>query len=192
MPSRYRRAVIVVGARPLQAVLVGFMGAGKSTVGRILAQRLGTEFVDVDERIEADAGESIKEIFASRGEEAFRKLESEAIQDAVSVPGRVVAAGGGAFVVEANRRLLRQYAPVFFLDVSLETVLKRLSADRSRPLFPGRKDEEKLRNMMEIRRPAYQEADFTVSTDGRSASEIAERIEALLATPHPPGKGDPA
>src|SRR5512146_1194982 len=182
-----------MGAWLRQAVLVGFMGAGKSTVGRILAQRLGAEFVDVDETIEAAAGESIKEIFAARGEEAFRKLETEAIRDAVSVPGRVVAAGGGAFVVEANRRLLKRYAPVFFHDVSMETVLERLSADRSRPLFPGRKDEEKLRDMMEIRRPAYQEADFTVSTDGRSAPEIADRIAALLAQPRRPSReGGPA
>lgn len=182
-----------VGTRPRQAVLVGFMGAGKSTVGRILAERLGAEFIDVDETIEAAAGETIREIFASRGEDAFRKLETEAIRDAVSVPGRVVAAGGGAFVVEANRRLLKQYAPVVFLDVSMETVLKRLSADRSRPLFPGRKDEEKLRNMMELRRPAYQEADFTVSTDVRSAPEIAARIAALLALPRrPSGEGGPA
>jgi shikimate kinase len=181
-----------VGAGLRQAVLVGFMGAGKSTVGRILAQRLGAEFVDVDERIEAAAGESIKEIFASRGEDAFRKLETAAIRDAVSVPGRVVAAGGGAFVVEGNRRLLKRYAPVIFLDVSMETVQKRLSADRSRPLFPGRKDEEKLRNMMEMRRPAYQEADFTVSTDDRPASEIADRIAVFLAQPRrPSGEGGP-
>jgi shikimate kinase len=174
-------------------VLVGFMGAGKSTVGRILAQRLGAEFVDVDERIEAAAGESITEIFASRGEDAFRKLETETIRDAVSVPGRVVAAGGGAFVIGANRRLLKRYAPVVFLDVSMETVLERLSADRSRPLFPGRKDEEKLRKMMDMRRPAYQEADFTVSTDGRSASEIADHIASLLSLPRrPPGEGGAA
>jgi shikimate kinase len=167
--------------RSRQVVLVGFMGAGKSSVGKILAERLGAEFVDVDERIEETAGQSAGEIFASCGEEAFREMEKAAIRDAVSVPGRVVAAGGGAFVDEANRLALKTYAPVFFLDVSVESVLERLSGDRSRPLFPGEKEEGKLRNLMERRRPAYQEADFTVSTDHRSVPEIADRILALLA-----------
>jgi shikimate kinase len=167
--------------RSRQVVLVGFMGAGKSSVGKVLAERLGAEFVDVDERIEETSGKSVGEIFASRGEGTFREMEKAAIRDAVSVPGRVVAAGGGAFVDEANRRTLKAYAPVFFLDVSVESVLERLSGDRSRPLFPGGKEEGKLRKLMERRRPAYQEADFTVSTDDRSVPEIADRILALLA-----------
>jgi shikimate kinase len=157
------------------------MGAGKSSVGKVLAQRLGAEFVDVDERIEETAGRRIGEIFVSRGEAAFREMEREAILDAVSAPGRVVAAGGGAFVDEANRRALKAYAPVFFLEVSVESVLERLSGDRSRPLFPGGKEAVKLRELMERRRPSYQEADFTVSTDNRSVPEIAEHILSLLA-----------
>jgi shikimate kinase len=92
-----------------------------------------------------------------------------------------VAAGGGAFVDEANRRALKAYAPVFFLEVSVESVLERLSGDRSRPLFPGGKEAVKLRELMERRRPSYQEADFTVSTDNRSVPEIAEHILSLLA-----------
>jgi len=169
------------GERGRQAVLVGFMGAGKSSVGKVLAQHLGAEFVDVDERIEEAAGRRIGDIFVSCGEAAFREMEREAILDAVSAPGRVVAAGGGAFVDEANRRALKAYAPVFFLDVSVESVLERLSGDRSRPLFPGGKEAGKLRELMERRRPSYQEADFTVSTDNRSVPEIADHILSLLA-----------
>lgn len=161
------------------AVLVGFMGAGKSTVGKILADRLGAEFVDVDERIEKAAGSSIREIFASLGESAFRGMEKEAIRDAVSVSGRVVAAGGGAFLDEGNRRALAAYGPVFFLDVSCESVLERLSGDRSRPLLPG--EANKMRDLMEKRRPAYRLADFTVATDRRTAPEIAEGILDLMA-----------
>src|SRR3989304_4797756 len=97
------------------------------------------------------------------------------------VGGRVVAAGGGAFVDEANRQALKAYAPVVFLDVSVESVLERLSGDRSRPLFPVEKEAEKLRELMERRRTADQEADFTVSTEGRPVPEIADRILALLA-----------
>ena len=165
------------GAR--EAVLVGFMGAGKSTVGKILADRMGSEFVDVDERIEKAAGSSVREIFASLGEGAFREMEKEAIRDAVSVPGRVVAAGGGAFLDDGNRRALSEYGPVFFLDVSCESVLARLSGDLTRPLLVG--EENRLRELMEARRPAYMMADHTVPTDARSAGEVAEAILALLA-----------
>lgn len=165
-----------------EAVLVGFMGAGKSSVGKILADRLRSEFVDVDEMIERAAGRSVQEIFASLGEEAFREMEKAAVRDVVSVPGRVVAAGGGAFLDEGNRLALSAYGPVFFLDVSCESVLERLTADRSRPLMPG--DEKRLRDLMEKRRPAYLLADFTVPADGRSASEVADGILDLLAR-HP-------
>jgi shikimate kinase len=169
-----------------QAVLVGFMGAGKSSVGKVLAERLGAEFVDVDERIEKAAGKSIGEIFAAGGEGAFRGMEKEAIRDAVSAPGRVVAAGGGAFVDEENRRALRAYAPVFFLDVSVESVMRRLSGDRTRPLFPGGNEEGALRDLMARRRPAYRDADFTVPTDDLAVPEIADRIVALLSRPPGP------
>ncbi len=162
-------------------VLVGFMGAGKSSVGKALAERLDAEFVDVDERVERSAGRSVGEIFAAEGEKAFRGMEKAAIREALSLSGRVVAVGGGAFLDVENRRMLKAYAPVAFLDVSLGSVIARLSGDRSRPLFPGEKEEGKLRDLMERRRPAYQEADFTVSTDGRSVLEVADAVSAYLA-----------
>lgn len=160
---------------------MGFMGAGKSSVGRAIALRLRTEFVDVDGLIEAAAGRSIREIFASDGEETFREMERAAIREAVSAPGRVIAAGGGAFVDPDNRRRLKAYAPVFFLEVSPETVLTRITEDRSRPLLPGREEMQRLRELMDKRRPAYRQADYTVSTDGRSVEEVADRLLALLA-----------
>ena len=172
-----------------EAVLIGFMGAGKSSVGRILATRLGADFVDVDETIEKSAGKSIREVFGSFGEGPFREMEKAAVRDAVSMPGRVVAAGGGSYLDEGNRRTLSAYGPVIFLDVSCESVLERLAGDRSRPLLPY--EGEKLRDLMEKRRPAYRLADFTVATDGRSASEVAEGIIDLLAScERPPGKAE--
>ena len=162
-------------------VLVGFMGSGKTSVGKVLAERLDAEFVDVDDRVERLAGRSIGEIFASGGEKAFRGMEKAAIREALYVSGRVVAVGGGAFLDEENRRMLKAYGPVAFLDVSGDSVIARLSGDRSRPLFPGAKEEDKLRDLMERRRPAYQEADFTVSTDDRSISEVADEVSGLLA-----------
>ncbi len=162
------------------AVLIGFMGAGKSSVGRVLARRLGAEFVDLDARIEAAAGKSVSEIFASQGEEVFREMEKEAIGDAVSVPGRVVAAGGGAFLDPANRALLKGYAPVIFLDASPETVIARLSRDASRPLLRGGDRETRVRDLMARRRPAYAQADAAVTTDGLTVFQVAGRVIALL------------
>ena len=166
---------------PGAAVLVGFMGAGKSSVGRALARRLGAEFFDVDDRIEAGAGRTVGEIFSREGEPAFRKREREAIRDAVAVPGRVIATGGGAFLDEDNRQLLKAYAPVIFLDVSPATALERLAGDTSRPLLSGGDREKAAKELMERRRPAYRQADYQVSTENRTAARVAEEVFLLLS-----------
>lgn len=162
------------------AVLIGFMGSGKSSVGKELARRLGLEFVDVDERIESDAGKGIGEIFAAEGEGAFRQREREAVREAVSVPGRVIATGGGAFQDSRNRRLLKAYAPVVFLDVSFETALGRLEGDASRPLLSGGDREKKAAELLEKRRPAYLMADYRVNTETRDPGGVAGEILLLL------------
>ncbi len=166
-------------------VLIGFMGSGKSSVGREIARRTGAEFVDVDERIESASGRPVPEIFASSGEPAFRKLEREAIREAVSVPGRVIATGGGAFQDEGNRDLLRAYGPVVLLSVTPETVLARLAEDGSRPLLAGRDRERRVRELLAARGPGYRTADFAVPADGRTVEEIAD---AVLALPLPRGR----
>lgn len=165
---------------PRGAVLVGFMGAGKSSVGKELARRLGTEFHDVDDRIEAVAERNIGEIFVAEGERAFREREREAIRDAVSVPGRVIATGGGAFLDVENRRRLKAYAPVVFLDVSPGTALERMAGDTTRPLLQGEDREKTVTELMERRRPAYLEADFRVSTESQPADRVAEEVFLLL------------
>src|SRR5512134_1391111 len=101
-------------------VLVGFMGSGKSSVGRELARRFGVPFVDVDERIESAAGCRIRDLFDREGEPAFREREKAALRDALSAKGRVIATGGGAFADEGNRALLRAYAPVVYLETAVE------------------------------------------------------------------------
>jgi shikimate kinase len=163
------------------AVLVGFMGAGKSSVGKALARRLRTEFLDVDERIMADMGKTVAEIFATEGEQAFRKRESMAIRDAVSVPGRVIATGGGSFLDDDNRKRLKAYGPVVFLDISPATALARLGRDTSRPLLPGVDREKAVTELMESRRPAYLQADFRVSTENRTPARVAEEVFLLLS-----------
>jgi shikimate kinase len=171
------------GAKFPGIVLVGFMGSGKSSVGRVLARRFGAPLVDVDERIERAAGRPIRDLFAGEGEPAFREREKDALRAAVSVKGCVVATGGGAFADEGNRALLRSYAPVVYLEAGVDTLLARLSGDRDpvagdpvRPLLRGGDREKVVRDLLERRIPGYREADFTVRTDGRTVEEVAAQV----------------
>jgi shikimate kinase len=157
-------------------VLVGFMGSGKSSVGRQLARRFGAPFVDVDERIESAAGSPIRDLFAREGEPAFREREKAALRDALSVKGRVIATGGGAFSDEENRVLLRSYAPVVYLEAAVETLLGRLAGDLGRPLLRGGDREEVVRELLSRRDPWYRTADITVRTDGRTVEEVAGQV----------------
>src|SRR4030043_2297021 len=118
-------------------VLVGFMGSGKSSVGRALARRFGAPFVDVDERIESAAGSPIRDLFAREGEPAFREREKAVLLEVLSVKGCGIATGGGAFADEENRDLLRSYAPVVYLEAAVETLLERLGRGSGGPLLPG-------------------------------------------------------
>ena len=156
-------------------VLVGFMGSGKSSVGRALARRFGVPFIDVDERIESAAGCRIRDLFSREGEPAFRAREKAALRDALSVKGCVIATGGGAFADEENRVLLRSYAPVVYLETAVETLLERLSGDLGRPLLRGGEREEVVRDLLSRREPGYRTADMTVRTDGRTVKEVAGR-----------------
>lgn len=161
-------------------VLVGFMGSGKSSVGRELARRTGAEFVDADAWIERNAGREIRALFAEEGEAAFREREKAALREILAVKGRVVAAGGGAFLDEGNRRLMKAYGPVVYLEASAETVLRRLAKDAKRPLLQGADREFIVRGLLERRVPQYRQADHTVPTDGFTVEEIAGRIIGLL------------
>ena len=157
-------------------VLVGFMGSGKSSVGRELARRFGAPFVDVDERIESAAGCRIRDLFAREGEPAFRAREKAALRDALSVNGCVIATGGGAFADEENRALLRAYGPVVYLEAAVETLLGRLAADLGRPLLRVEDREAVVRALLSRRVPGYRTADLTVRTDGRTVDEVAGQV----------------
>jgi shikimate kinase len=157
-------------------VLVGFMGSGKSSVGRVLARRFGAPFVDVDERIERTAGCRIRDLFEREGEPAFRERENATLRDVLSVKGCVVATGGGAFADEENRGLLRSYAPVVYLEAAVETLLERLAGDLGRPLLRGADREETIRKLLSRRVIGYRTADATVRTDGRTVEEVAGEV----------------
>jgi shikimate kinase len=161
-------------------VLVGFMGSGKSSVGRELSRRLGSEFVDVDAWIEEAKGRSVRDLFAEEGEAAFREHEKAALREILAVKGRIVATGGGAFLDEGNRQLLRAYGMVVYLEAGVETIMRRLSGDAHRPLLRGGEREKVIRDLLARRVAGYRLADHAVPTDGRSVGQVAGRIVELL------------
>lgn len=157
----------------LSVALVGFMGAGKSVVGRRVAERLGHTFVDSDLLIEARAGKSIAAIFAEDGEERFRALEREAFQLLTRERGLVIATGGGAFADEGTRRLLLDASLVVYLRASFETIWERVGSADDRPLI--RAGRERARELFERRLPIYQEAHVSVDAD-RPVDEVVEEV----------------
>ena len=162
------------GGRPL-AVLVGPPGSGKSTVGELLAQRLGVDLRDTDADIVAATGEEISDIFVDRGEAAFRALECEAVRTALAEHRGVLALGGGAVLDEGNRRLL-QGQRVVFLDVDLADAARRVGLDTSRPLLLGNV-RGRLKALLDERHPLYLEVgSMTVDTSGRSPEDVADEI----------------
>ena len=159
-------------------VLVGMMGAGKSTVARVLAARLGRDVCDSDVKIERDTGRTVREIFAEEGEPAFRSLETAALIDALADPEpHVIAAAGGVVLAEANRAALRASAArVVWLSADIDTLVARVASGVHRPLLDG-DPEAALRRLAAEREPLYREvADAIVSVDGRSVDEVVEAV----------------
>jgi shikimate kinase len=153
-------------------VLVGFMGAGKTTVGRLLADKLGLPFADSDHVIEERAGKPVRQIFTDHGEPAFRQLEHDVIAELLATRGRVLALGGGAAGHPGTRDLLAG-VPVVYLRVGYAEAMKRVGGDRGRPML-ARPDVEQL---YAERDPVYAgAASVVVDTDGRSPQEIALEI----------------
>ena len=175
-------------------VLIGPMGAGKSSLGRRLAQARGLDFVDLDREIEARAGTEIPTIFACEGEAGFRRRECEALADMLARAGCVIASGGGAVLDTRNRALMRQRGFVVSLQIDVDEQLARLANDRSRPLLAGADRAEVLARLAAERAPLYAEiADLQFSPAGMTPADAAERLTDLLdihwqrpATPESP------
>jgi len=162
-------------------VLVGLMGAGKTSVGRRLAKALGAPFVDADEEIVAAAGMSIADIFETYGEPVFRDLERRVIARLLDGPPGVIALGGGAFVDPTTRARVKEKAISIWLDADLDTLVERTSRKRaSRPLLKDGDLRAKLARLLEERRSCYAEADHRVESGARPPEEIAAAILQLL------------
>jgi shikimate kinase len=157
--------------------LVGFMGAGKSSVGTVLAQRLGWPFVDLDTVIEAGQGATIRQIFEQAGESFFRQVEHAALVEVTKKAPAVIALGGGTFVQRPNFDLIRQTrGAIIWLDCPAEELWKRCSTMDNRPLF---RDRESFFNLFEQRLHYYRQAEFRIATGGRSPEEIVQEILGL-------------
>lgn len=162
--------------------LTGFMGSGKSTVGRCLSRRLELPFTDTDSRIEKEQKRSITDIFAAEGEETFRKMETQVLG---AIRGecirQVVSTGGGLPMREENRRIMKEAGMVVFLRIRPETVYLRLQGDTTRPLLQKADPRAEIQRLLAERNPRYEEeADLVVDVDGRTPEELAEEIASRL------------
>ena len=165
-------------------VLVGLMGAGKSKIGRRLAARLGLPFFDSDPEIEAAAGETIEEIFANRGERAFRDGERRVIARLLAQPVHVLATGGGAFMDPATQALISRRGVSLWLRADLDVLVARVSRRNNRPLLKQGDPRAILAGLIERRYPVYAEADVVVdSGDGSPEATVTRAIAALAACP---------
>lgn len=165
-------------------ILVGFMGAGKTRVGKSLSRYLGRPFVDIDELIVKQNGQSIIDIFRNQGEDYFRRLEKAIIARECFQPGKIISLGGGAFLDPNNRQVcLSGQNSVLFLNASWNYIRKRLEfLKQSRPLLIG-KNEEEVKELFEERQNAYKQAHFEISIEGfRTYDEVATHITHLLNT----------
>lgn len=171
------------GARPAlpgPVVLIGLPGAGKTRVGKRLADRLGVGFADNDRAVVESAGMEITGIFEAYGETAFRDLEAQVLAGLLDGPARVVSTGGGAFMRPQTRALIEQKALSVWLKAAPATLAGRISNTDSRPLLRGRDAVEVLTGLAEERHPVYAAADLTVDTDGLELGAAADKLEREL------------
>lgn len=168
----------------MRIYLAGFMGSGKSTVGPLVADRLGLDFVDLDDLIEARAGRAIPAIFAERGEAAFRQIETDTLRATADRAGTVIALGGGTIVDDANRSFVQSHGLLIYLEVSADTIIDRvaegaahrplLQDDTGTPLPPERM-QARIERMLDARRAAYEAAPVTIDA-GRPPQAVAQSI----------------
>ena len=162
-------------------ILIGPMGAGKTSVGRRVARATGLDFVDVDQLLEQRTGASVNLIFELEGEPGFRRRESELLTEVCADDGQLIATGGGAVLDADNRALLKQSGFVVFLDLNVDQQLMRLSRDRTRPLLQTPDRRQRLLAMAEHRRPLYLDvADLVLDSNGLSAPRACRQLLTLL------------
>lgn len=162
--------------------VVGLMGSGKSTIGKLLASRLSLSFVDLDEMIVQAQGKSIPQIFEQDGEAVFRALESQALEEALKFQDSVIATGGGVILSEHNRERMKDAGQVIWLDASPKTLAARITGDSNRPLLHDVDPLEKMIALTSERNPLYEQvADLKIDTSILSDKEAVDKIAAFLS-----------
>lgn len=159
--------------------LVGFMGTGKSAVGRLVAHRLGMQLIDSDAAVEHRAGKPITAIFADEGEETFRRYEREFVQNGHPATGCVVSCGGGLVMQEGMGEKLRERGVVVCLSARAETILERTQGNSNRPLLNVENPLARINEMLDQRMPVYRAMGTEVLTDGRSIPDIATHVQRV-------------
>lgn len=170
-------------------VLSGFMGAGKTEVGRAVARLAGLAFIDLDAEIEKRSGMSIPDIFETLGEPEFRRRETGAIREVSARQQVVIATGGGAVINPENVAQLRKSGVVICLTASVETILRRLGSGENRPLLNTGNPEQRIRELLAERQPFYEQADIIITTDGKTPQTVAEEVVDRVAAWKSAGKG---
>ncbi|MBI5253497.1 MAG: shikimate kinase [Euryarchaeota archaeon] len=164
-------------------VLTGFMGAGKSSVGRKLAERLGMSVVDTDELIERSAGMRIFEIFSRYGEQHFRELEKKAVAEASKLESYVIITGGGVVLREENVKNLRKNGIIIYLHAKPDVIYSRIKHETHRPLLQVKEPTKKIKELLEFRAPYYANNDFMVDTSDLTVEQVVEEIVKKIKKP---------
>ena len=165
-----------IGRQPANLALIGFMGTGKTSVGRHVADHLGFEFLDTDELIQARHGRSIVDIFSKEGEPAFRELERQVVQELSGREKTLIATGGGLPTNAKNLATLKTFALVVCLWASPEKIWERVKNQSHRPLLHDADPQKKIRELLAMREPFYRQADVLINTDLRSVREAAQQV----------------
>ncbi|WP_070120689.1 shikimate kinase [Bacillus marinisedimentorum] len=158
--------------------LTGFMGSGKTTIGKVLGEETGLPVIDTDRAIEEKTGKSIPEIFEQEGEESFREYERNILGE-LPDSDVIVTTGGGMVVQQENRKMMKKSGTVIYLKCGLDEIRRRLEGDQTRPLLAD-DNAGKLEELFRQRKAFYEEADITVVTEGRPAGEIVKEMLSLI------------
>ncbi len=163
-------------------ILIGFMGSGKSTMGKLIANKLGCSFVDTDHYIEKKEGRTISDIFTDDGEEYFRNSETEALKELLeSEDKKVLALGGGTPLREENRMLLKDAGYVIFLKVSPQEAYRRLKNDTERPLLQVPNPKEKIKELLDFRNPIYEAAaDYVLLEENKTLDDVFYELSEIV------------
>jgi len=164
----------------MNIVLTGFMGTGKSKIGRRLAKKLRMSYLDTDELIEERGKDSISAIFKKRGEEYFRRLETKVVKEVALLDNYVISTGGGVVLREGNIRVLKKNAFIVCLFASPEVILKRTEGDEKRPLLKGDDRKERIEKLLAIRKSYYEKADLKIDTSTLDSKKVVEEIVKFL------------